>query len=83
MDPMTQSHEVHSFALSEYLVAHENVVVVHAGGNGADANTRVVVGSMNHLTTTDVNAGVVRVDNNVTGLRIGHTRPAHKGTRGA
>ena len=38
---------------------------------------------MNHLTTTDVNAGVVRVDHNVTGLRIGHTRPAHKGTRGA
>ena len=46
-------------------------------------NTCVVVGSMNHLTTTDVNAGVVRIDHNVTGLRIGHTCPAHKGTRGA
>ncbi len=49
----------------------------------ADDNTCVVVGSMNHLTTTDVNAGVVRIDHNVTGLRIGHTCPAHKGTRGA
>ena len=38
---------------------------------------------MNHLPTTDVNAGVVRVDHNVTGLRIGHTRPAHKDARGA
>ena len=65
------------------LVAHEDVVVIHASCNRADDNARVVVGGMDHLTATDVNAGVVRVDHDIARLRIGHTGPAHEGAGGA
>ena len=70
----------HSFAIQSDLVAHENVVVVHAGCDRADDNARVVVGSMDHLAATNIDAGVVRVNHDVTRLGIGHAGPAHKGS---
>ena len=66
-----------------HLVANENIIVVHAGGNGADDDARFVVGSMDHLTITDINAGMVGVNHNIAGLRIGHTGPTHEVDRGA
>ena len=68
---------------SNKLVAYEDVVVVHTGCDGADDNARAVVGSMDHLTVADIDTGVVGVDHNIAGLRIGHASPAHKGTGGA
>lgn len=38
---------------------------------------------MDHLATSDIDAGVMRVDANITGLRIAHARPSLDGTRGA
>ena len=38
---------------------------------------------MDHLAVTNVDAGVVRVNHDVTRLGIGHAGPAHKGARGA
>ena len=66
-----------------HLVANENIIVVHAGGNGADDDASFVVGSMDHLTITDINAGMVGVNHNIAGLRIGHTGPTHEVDRGA
>ena len=63
-----------------HLVANENIIVVHAGGNGADDDARFVVGSMDHLTITDINAGMVGVNHNIAGLRIGHTVQPMKST---
>ena len=67
---------------SNKLVAYEDVVVVHTGCDGADDNARAVVGSMDHLAVTDVDAGVIRVNYDVAGLWIRHTSPAHKVTSG-
>ena len=38
---------------------------------------------MDHLATSDIDAGVMRVDANITGLRIAHARPSLDGARGA
>ena len=73
----------HSFAAIDNLIAHENVVVVHAGCNGADDNARVVVGGMNHLAVPDVDAGVVGVNHNIARLRIGNAGPTHERAGGA
>ena len=72
-----------SFAIQSDLVAHENVVVVHTGCDGTDDDARFVVGSMDHLTITDIDAGMVGVNHNIAGLRIGHTGPTHEVDRGA
>lgn len=68
---------------SNKLVAYEDVVVVHTGCDGADDDARFVVGSMDHLTITDIDAGMVGVNHNIAGLRIGHTGPTHEGAGGA
>ena len=38
---------------------------------------------MDHLTITDIDAGMVGVNHNIAGLRIGHTGPTHEVDRGA
>ena len=38
---------------------------------------------MDHLTITDIDAGMVGVNHDITRLGIGHAGPAHEGARGA
>ena len=73
----------HSFAIQSDLVAHENVVVVHAGCDGADDDARLVVGSMDHLTISDIDASMVGVNHDIAWLRVGHAGPTHEGAGGA
>ena len=71
-----------SDAVKCYLIAHKNIVS-HTITNGGKDNTSVVVRSMNHLAVSNVNAGMTRIYNDVSRLRIGHTSPAHKRNGGA